>query len=46
VAYTDHRADIPVLRLSSERFLVNPRAKCLARIEQALDGKPVVLAWR
>ena len=46
VAYTDHRCDLPVLRLSRERFLVSPRPQCLARIEQALACKATVLAWR
>nr|CEN54994.1 putative integron gene cassette protein [uncultured bacterium] len=46
VAYTDHHADIPVLRLSAVRYLVSPKPKCLARIEQALTIKATVLAWR
>jgi phosphatidylglycerophosphatase C len=46
IAYTDHHADIPVLTLSAERFLISPKPECLARIEQALAGKPTVLAWR
>lgn len=46
VAYTDHRADLPVLRLTAERFLVSPRPGCLARIETALGTKATVLAWR
>ena len=45
-AYTDHRADIPVLRLSSERYLVSPRPECLAHVEQALGIKATILAWR
>jgi phosphatidylglycerophosphatase C len=46
VAYTDHHADLPVLVLSAERFLVSPKAQCRARIEQALRGEATVLAWR
>jgi phosphatidylglycerophosphatase C len=46
VAYTDHHADLPVLRLSAERYLVSPKPKCLARIEQALAIKATILAWR
>lgn len=46
VAYTDHHADIPVLRLSSECYLVSPTAKCLARIEKDLAIKAAILAWR
>lgn len=45
-AYTDHRADIPVLRLSSERYLVSPTPKCVAHIERALGIKATILAWR
>lgn len=46
IAYTDHSADIPMLRLSAERYLVNPEPKCLTRIEQALACKATVLSWR
>ena len=46
IAYTDHHADIPVLALSAERFLISPKPECLARIEQALPGSPTVLPWR
>ena len=46
VSYTDHHADIPVLQLSSECYLISPTAKCLARIEQALSIKATILAWR
>ena len=46
IAYTDHQADLPVLRLSDEFYLVTPRPECLARIEQALAVKATVLAWR
>jgi len=46
VAYTDHHADLPVLRLSAERYLVNPRPECLARINTVLASESTVLAWR
>jgi len=46
VAYTDHHADLPVLRHSAERYLVSPKPDCLSRIEQALGEKATVLAWR
>jgi phosphatidylglycerophosphatase C len=46
VAYTDHHADLPVLALSAERFLVSPKPQCRARIEQALRTEATVLAWR
>lgn len=46
VAYTDHHADLPVLRLSAERYLVSPNPKCLFRIEQALSIEATILPWR
>jgi hypothetical protein len=32
--------------LRTERYLVSPKAACLARIEQALGAKATILAWR
>ncbi len=46
VAYTDHSADLPVLELSAERYLVSPKRKCLERIRQALPGEATILTWR
>ena len=46
IAYTDHHADLPVLKLSAERYLVSPKPECLARIKQALAGESIILAWR
>ncbi|MGH8028820.1 MAG: haloacid dehalogenase-like hydrolase [Arenimonas sp.] len=46
VAYTDHHCDLPVLRLSRERFLISPKATCVVRIEQALATSSTILAWR
>jgi phosphatidylglycerophosphatase C len=46
VAYTDHHADLPVLRHSVERYLVSPKPGCLARIERELGEKSTILAWR
>lgn len=46
VAYTDHHADLPLLRNSSQWFLVSPTAACLQRIETALAVRAQVLAWR
>lgn len=45
-AYTDHHVDLPVLRLSSERYLISPKPRCLARIEEALAIKATILTWR
>jgi phosphatidylglycerophosphatase C len=46
VAYTDHHSDLPILQLSSERYLISPEPQCLARIEQALGTKATILGWR
>jgi len=45
VAYTDHRADLPVLERATQWFLVNPKPECVRHIERALATKPSVLAW-
>jgi phosphatidylglycerophosphatase C len=45
IAYTDHRADIPLLRHAAEWFLINPKPKCVACIERVLSTKARVLAW-
>jgi phosphatidylglycerophosphatase C len=46
VTYTDHQCDLPVLRLSAQRYLVSPRPACLERIERELACKAAILAWR
>ena len=46
VAYTDHHADLPVLHLSAERYLINPQPACLARIEAAMGCNANLLSWR
>ena len=45
IAYTDHRADLPVLARAARWFLVNPKPGCVARIERALATKSAILAW-
>ena len=46
IAYTDHHADLPVLKLSNERYLVSPKPECLVRIKKALAGETTILEWR
>lgn len=46
MAYTDHHADLPVLRNSEQWYLVSPRLDCLQRIENALAIRANVLTWR
>jgi phosphatidylglycerophosphatase C len=45
-AYTDHHADLPILRLSSARFLVSPSLRCRVRIERELGPPSAVFSWR
>lgn len=46
VAYTDHRADLPLLRSSAERNLVNPTPKVQAHVEHELPNGCNILIWR
>lgn len=46
VAYTDHHADLPVLRLSDTCYLIDPKPRCHAMILEALAVTPTVLPWR
>ncbi len=44
--YTDHSADLPVLELAHERFLINPKPGCVTRIENSLATQVTILDWR
>jgi len=44
--YTDHECDLPVMRLSTACFLVNPRSKTVRIIAGELSSAPKVLSWR
>lgn len=46
VAYTDHHADLPVLKLSTKCFLVSPRPECVTLINEVLATKADILTWR
>lgn len=46
IAYTDHRADLPLLRNSAQWYLVSPGEKCLRLIEQTMMTKATILPWR
>ena len=46
VTYTDHPCDLPVLKLSSERYLINPKPDAVALIRRELAGESTVLTWR
>lgn len=46
VSYTDHQCDLPVLKLSDQRFLVNPKPESVRLIERELACKASILAWR
>jgi len=45
-AYTDHRADLPLLRNSEQWYLVSPGEKSLRLIEQTMMTKAQILPWR
>lgn len=45
-AYTDHHADLPILKLSTECYLVSPRPECITLIKQSLAVEAAVLEWR
>lgn len=45
-AYTDHRADLPLLRNSEQWYLVSQGEKCLRLIEQTMMTKAQILPWR
>ncbi|MDX3934317.1 HAD family hydrolase [Stenotrophomonas sp.] len=46
IAYTDHRADLPLLRNSEQWYLVSPGEKCLRLIEQTMMTKARIVPWR
>lgn len=46
VTYTDHEWDLPVIELSKEFFLVNPRPKAIRAITERLSLTPTVLSWQ
>jgi phosphatidylglycerophosphatase C len=46
IAYTDHCADLPLLRNSEQWYLISPEGKCLRVIEQAMAAKAIILPWR
>ncbi|MNY38673.1 hypothetical protein D3C86_1733140 [compost metagenome] len=46
IAYTDHQCDLPVLELSTQRFLVNPKADAIREVERVLAQQTTVLEWR
>lgn len=46
VTYTDHQCDLPVLKLSAERFLVNPTPETIRLIERELPCGTTILNWR
>jgi phosphatidylglycerophosphatase C len=44
--YTDHQRDLPVLKLSRERFLVNPKPEAVRLIQRELACETTILTWR
>jgi len=46
VTYTDHQCDLPVLKLSQERFLVNPKPRAVELVLRELSSSPRILVWK
>jgi phosphatidylglycerophosphatase C len=44
-AYSDHPADIPMLRMAQERFVVNPHAKNIGIFETQLQKPFEIVTW-
>ena len=44
--YTDHQCDLPVLKLSAERFLINPKPEAVRLIQSELACELTILTWR
>jgi phosphatidylglycerophosphatase C len=44
--YTDNSADLPLLREAKSGFLIDPKARCRARVSAALGRELEVLNWR
>lgn len=44
--YNDHQCDLPVLKLSTERFLINPRPEAVRLIRRELACDTTILTWR
>ena len=44
--YTDHSDDLPLLERTDERFAINPRPACWARMQQRFGGGVQSLRWR
>ena len=45
-AYTDSATDLPILRRSVRRVVVNPRPADRARIQRALEGECEFVEWQ
>lgn len=43
--YTDHPCDLPILKHSAQRFLVNPGPEAVRIVERELACKVEILAW-
>ena len=46
VTYTDHECDLPVLELSKECFLINPKPRAIQLVTEKLSCRPKILAWQ
>lgn len=44
--YTDHSDDLPLLERTEQRFAINPRPACWARMQHRFGGSVQSLRWR
>lgn len=46
IVYSDHEADLPLLRAGARQFLVNPKPRAVARLMAVLGPSASVITWR
>jgi phosphoserine phosphatase len=44
--YSDHEADLPLLRAGIRQFVVNPKPRTAARLMAVLGPSAAVVTWR
>jgi len=45
IGYSDSSTDIPMLKVCSQRYIVNPTPRCLRKFTKSFSRKMVVLNW-
>jgi phosphatidylglycerophosphatase C len=46
MVYSDHEADLPLLRAGARQFVVNPKPRAAARLMAILGSSASVVTWR